>query len=52
LAGWNHLSWSISAEWFAHLTFAAFALGAITLRPGHAVASALSLLASLYVGFE
>jgi peptidoglycan/LPS O-acetylase OafA/YrhL len=25
LGGWNHPSWSISAEWFAYLTFPAFA---------------------------
>jgi peptidoglycan/LPS O-acetylase OafA/YrhL len=54
VAGWNHPSWSISAKWFARLTFAMFALGAMTPRrwPGLAVAGALSLLASLHVGFE
>jgi peptidoglycan/LPS O-acetylase OafA/YrhL len=54
VAGWNHPSWSISAEWFAYLTFPAFAIAAIALRrwPGVAVAGALALLAALYVGFE
>jgi peptidoglycan/LPS O-acetylase OafA/YrhL len=54
VAGWNHPSWSISAEWFAYLTFPVFALAAMALRrrPGLAVACALALLAALYVGFE
>jgi peptidoglycan/LPS O-acetylase OafA/YrhL len=25
VAGWNHPSWSISAEWFAYLCFPLFA---------------------------
>src|SRR3569832_1237739 len=31
-AAWNHPSWSISAEWFAYLTFPAFAWIAWRLR--------------------
>jgi peptidoglycan/LPS O-acetylase OafA/YrhL len=54
VAGWNHPSWSISAEWFAYLTFPVFASATLVLRrwPGLAVAGALALLAGLYVGFE
>jgi len=53
-AGWNHPSWSISAEWFAYLTFPAFALAAVSVRrwPGVAVAAALAFLSVLYVGFQ
>ena len=54
VAGWNHPSWSISAEWFAYLSFPVFAIVTIALRrrPRVAVAGALALLAILYVGFE
>jgi len=54
VAGWNHPSWSISAEWFAYLSFPVFATATIALRrwPGVAVAGALALLAVMYVGFE
>ena len=53
-AGWNHPSWSISAEWFAYLAFPAFAFVAISLRdrPRLAVALALVLLFGLYAAFE
>ena len=53
-AGWNHRSWSISAEWFAYLAFPAFAFVAWRLRyrPVVAVVAALALLAILYFGFE
>jgi peptidoglycan/LPS O-acetylase OafA/YrhL len=53
-AGWNHPSWSISAEWFAYLTFPAFAWAALKLRdrPWVAAAAALAFLAGLYAGFE
>jgi peptidoglycan/LPS O-acetylase OafA/YrhL len=53
VAGWNHPSWSISAEWFAYLSFPIFAAAAIALRrwPGVAVAAALALTALLYVEF-
>lgn len=53
-AAWNHPSWSISAEWFAYLSFPVFAAGAIALRsrPNLAVALAVGLLFGLYAGFE
>jgi peptidoglycan/LPS O-acetylase OafA/YrhL/uncharacterized membrane protein len=53
-AGWNHPSWSISAEWFAYLTFPVFAAAAWSLRrrPWLATAGAALLLVGLYVGFE
>jgi peptidoglycan/LPS O-acetylase OafA/YrhL len=53
-AGWNHPSWSISAEWFAYLTFPAFAWAALRLidRPWLAVAAALAALVALYAAFE
>ncbi len=46
VSGWNHPSWSISAEWFAYLSFPAFAWAAIKLRrrPELAVALALALV--------
>lgn len=52
--GWNHPSWSISAEWFAYLAFPAFAFVAWRLRarPRLAVALALVGLAGAYAGFE
>ena len=54
VAGWNHPSWSISAEWFAYVTFPAFAIVTIGLRrwPGVAVAAALAFMAVLYPTFE
>jgi peptidoglycan/LPS O-acetylase OafA/YrhL len=53
-AGWNHRSWSISAEWFAYLAFPAFAFVAWKLRhrPVVAIGGALVLLAGLYLGFH
>ncbi|HZZ87745.1 MAG TPA: acyltransferase, partial [Caulobacteraceae bacterium] len=53
-AGWNHPSWSISAEWFAYLSFPAFAAATVAMRrwPGVAVAGALAVLSILYAGFE
>jgi peptidoglycan/LPS O-acetylase OafA/YrhL len=53
VAGWNHPSWSISAEWFAYLTFPLFAFAAMKLRarPLMAVAGAVALMAGLYAGF-
>ncbi|WP_374573446.1 acyltransferase family protein [Phenylobacterium sp.] len=53
VAGWNHPSWSISAEWFAYLTFPLFAWTALKLkdRPVVAVAGAAALLAGLYAVF-
>ena len=53
-AGWNHRSWSISAEWFAYLCFPAFAFVAWRLRhrPVAAIVGALIFLAALYAGFH
>ena len=53
-AGWNHPSWSISAEWFAYTTFPAFAWAALKLRdrPWIAAAAAAGFMASLYAIFE
>ncbi len=53
-AGWNHPSWSISAEWFAYLTFPVFAWGALkaSARPIAGVAFATLFLAGLYGAFE
>ncbi len=54
VAAWNHPSWSISAEWFAYLSFPLF--GAVTIalrnRPLTALATATLALAGLYAGFE
>jgi peptidoglycan/LPS O-acetylase OafA/YrhL len=52
-ASFNHPSWSISAEWFAYLTFPVFAAAAARLsnRPGLAVVGALALLFGLYAVF-
>jgi peptidoglycan/LPS O-acetylase OafA/YrhL len=54
LGGWNHPSWSISAEWFAYLTFPAFAAVAWRLkrRPIAAVAAACALVIGLQEGFQ
>lgn len=54
VAGWNHPSWSISAEWFAYLSFPAFAWLALKLRarPYAALAGAVAFMALLYTGFE
>lgn len=53
-AGWNHPSWSISAEWFAYLAFPAFA--ALTWpmrnRPVLATALAAGFALGLYAVFE
>ena len=53
-ASFNHPSWSISAEWFAYLTFPVTATAAWALRhrPILAVGLAIALLAALYTGFE
>lgn len=52
--GWNHPSWSISAEWFAYLTFPAFAFAMVKMwaRPRLTVALAALFLVVLYIGFE
>lgn len=54
VAGWNHPSWSISAEWFAYLTFPVFAWAALMLktRPLVAVGLAAGGLVALYAVFE
>lgn len=54
VAGWNHPSWSISAEWFAYLTFPLFAWGVLKLksRPMLAVGLAAGFLTALYISFE
>ncbi|MBO9706972.1 MAG: acyltransferase [Caulobacter sp.] len=54
VSGWNHPSWSISAEWFAYLCFPVFGYVAWRLRerPRLAVALALALIASLYPAFQ
>lgn len=52
--GWNHPSWSISAEWFAYLTFPAFAflIWPLRNRPKLAVLLAMMLVVGLNIGFE
>jgi peptidoglycan/LPS O-acetylase OafA/YrhL len=54
VAAWNHPSWSISAEWFAYLTFPLFAWAALSLkaRPLVAVGLAIGFLWALYAGFQ
>ncbi len=54
VAGWNHPSWSISAEWFAYLCFPAFAFVAWRLRerPITAVIGAVAFLVGLYIVFQ
>lgn len=51
--GWNHPSWSISAEWFAYLTFPAFAFLMVPMwnRPRLAVGLAAAFLILLYIAF-
>ncbi len=53
-AAFNHPSWSISAEWFAYLSFPAFAWAAWRLRerPWIAVGLAWLLIAVLYPLFQ
>ena len=53
VAGWNHASWSVSAEWFAYLTFPAFAAVALAMkeRPRLAVGLAVVFLTGLYAVF-
>lgn len=52
-ASFNHPSWSISAEWFAYLSFPATAFLAVRLekRPMLAVGLAMGLMAAMYCGF-
>ena len=53
VSGWNHASWSVSAEWFAYLTFPLFAVATLALkaRPRLAVALAVGFVAALYAVF-
>jgi peptidoglycan/LPS O-acetylase OafA/YrhL len=52
--GWNHPSWSISAEWFAYLSFPLFAavIWPLRNRPKLAVLLAGALVIGLDFGFE
>jgi peptidoglycan/LPS O-acetylase OafA/YrhL len=50
VAGWNAPSWSVSAEWFAYLSFPLVAWGLLRIRPAAAcVLAAGSLLAMALV---
>ena len=53
-AGWNHPSWSISAEWLAYLAFPVFATGAWALRnrPWAAVGLTATGMVATYLVFE
>jgi peptidoglycan/LPS O-acetylase OafA/YrhL len=52
--GWNHPSWSISAEWFAYLAFPAFAavFWPLRHRPWLAVGLAMLGVVALNIGFQ
>ncbi len=52
-ASWNHPSWSISAEWFAYLTFPIFAFVALKLkhRPSLGLVLAVGLVLGVNAGF-
>ncbi len=54
VSGWNHPSWSISAEWFAYLTFPVFAWVAWRLRDRPVLTLGLTTVGmlALYVVFE
>jgi peptidoglycan/LPS O-acetylase OafA/YrhL len=54
VSAFNHPSWSISAEWFAYLSFPVFAFAAWRLRarPRLAVGLALAFIAILYPVFQ
>ena len=54
VSGWNHPSWSISAEWSAYLTFPAYAFVAMSLRrrPRLALALALAALFAINAAFQ
>lgn len=53
-SGWNHPSWSISAEWLAYLAFPIFATGAWAMRskPWLAVGLTAGGLVATYLVFE
>jgi len=52
--GWNHPAWSISAEWFAYLSFPAFALvfARLWTRPVAAIAGTAVFMIVLQIAFE
>jgi peptidoglycan/LPS O-acetylase OafA/YrhL len=52
--GWNHPSWSISAEWFAYLTFPGFAfvIWPLRRRPWLAALLASGLVIGLNIAFR
>lgn len=54
ISAFNHPSWSISAEWFAYLTFPVFAFVAWRMRerPVAAVAGAVALALAIYAAFQ
>ena len=54
VAGWNHPSWSISAEWFAYLCFPlfAFVFWRLRARPVAAALGAAAFMVILYFGFH
>ena len=53
-AAFNHPSWSISAEWFAYLTFPAFAWAAWRMRERPVIGAAATAIGAvaLYAAFE
>lgn len=53
-AAFNHPSWSISAEWFAYLSFPLFALAAVRLqaRPWVLLTAAVAVVLGLYPAFQ
>jgi len=52
--GWNHPAWSISAEWFAYLTFPAFAFlfARLWKRPAMALVGTALFTIGLQIAFE
>ena len=53
LGGWNHPSWSLSAEWFAYVAFPLFAVtaGVLRHRPRLAVGLAIASGGAAYAAF-
>jgi peptidoglycan/LPS O-acetylase OafA/YrhL len=49
--GWNHPAWSISAEWFAYLSFPAFAAVAWTMRKRPLLAVTLAAVSVLVISY-
>lgn len=54
VAGWNHPSWSVSAEWFAYLTFPLFMSVMLpgARRPFTTLALTVAFMFGVYAGFE